>query len=255
MSGTDEITASIEDYLLSLADSLQDAQQLLSQRQIASLPGQPALAYQLPKLEFELKIALNVEKKSANIVGDRLYLPIGATPDVLPPITDKKLVSQPGGAALHEHNVSTIKGAFVAVPVKGARPNYVTDLIKTESLRGGSAYLMTFKVTVQDRNQAATDLRIEANIEKERLLEFNGDLVNRVASDRGADIQSAVSILSEWFTISDAIVETDELGEANFEVSLEVEKVRSLYTGTLTLPLFILVGGTGQHFLLPFEIS
>ena len=255
MSGTDEITASIEDYLLSLADSLQDAQQLLSQRQVSSLPGQPALTYQLPKLDFELKIALNIEQKNPNIIGDTLYLPLGASPTALPPITNKKLVSQAG--TLHEHNVSTIKGSFVAVPVKQNLPSYEIEL--TEALGGGTQYSLTFLARQTNDGQVVSNVQFEINIEKERIANFNRDLLDTLINlDISGEKTEAehVSEVANWFSLSESILLTNDQGQVQLDITLMPEDIDTSFSGVeITLPLYVLVGGNSQRFILPFTVA
>ncbi|GLS24363.1 hypothetical protein [Marinibactrum halimedae] len=252
MSSTNEITASIEDYLLSLADSLQDAQQQLSQRQVASLPGQPAMAYQLPKLDFQLKIALNMEQQDANIVGDTLFLPIGDSPSVLPPVTNKKLVSQSG--TLHEYNVSTISGSFVAVPVKEVQQAYVIQL--NHAVAGNMRYELTFLINRQNNLEPVERLGVEVNVEKERLKNFNEGLFEQLQSLQDKTELELASEISRWFSFSDTTLISDSSGEVSFGVSLIIPPDLSkevLSSGDIQLPLVVSVRGNNQRFILPFS--
>ena len=54
------LTGSIDDYLLGLADGIQKAQRQLSQMAITLQPGEAAVTYQIPRVEFELKMSLEV---------------------------------------------------------------------------------------------------------------------------------------------------------------------------------------------------
>ena len=52
----DLIETTLDDYLLALADGIQQAQRQLDQVTVAGRPGQPATGYHLPRVEFELKM-------------------------------------------------------------------------------------------------------------------------------------------------------------------------------------------------------
>jgi len=55
------VTAPIDDYLLSIADSLHRVQLQLNQNKVLSVDGKSYTTYQLPKLEFELKMSIEMD--------------------------------------------------------------------------------------------------------------------------------------------------------------------------------------------------
>ena len=110
--GADEstqfLTGSIDDYLLGLADGLQKAQRQLSQMALIIQPGEAAVTYQIPRLEFELKMSLEVVTPAEGASGGALL---------------RFRPASPGRTGTSTSDVaSTIRGAFVAVPVHAGKP-------------------------------------------------------------------------------------------------------------------------------------
>ncbi|MFN8466289.1 MAG: hypothetical protein U0X20_12100 [Caldilineaceae bacterium] len=104
------LTGSIDDYLLGLADGIQKAQRQLSQMAITLQPGEAAVTYQIPRVEFELKMSLEVATPADDKGGGGAQLRFRpASP------------ARAGGTSTSDV-ASTIRGAFVAVPVHGGKP-------------------------------------------------------------------------------------------------------------------------------------
>jgi hypothetical protein len=106
----DNLTASIDDYLLALADGIHQAQLQLSQMRIPAQPGQPAVMYQLPRVDFELKMSFEVSH-SQKRQGQSSNLALAARP-----------VNQSQSKNSAAEAASVLKGSFVAVPVDGGKP-------------------------------------------------------------------------------------------------------------------------------------
>src|SRR3954453_16837885 len=68
------LTGSIDDYLLGLADGIQKAQRQLSQMAITIQPGEAAVTYQIPRVEFELKMSLEVASPTDSAGGNSALL-------------------------------------------------------------------------------------------------------------------------------------------------------------------------------------
>src|SRR5574337_911629 len=64
------ISTSVDEYLISLANSINHAQRYISQLRVTGQDGQPSVTYQLPRVEFELKLLFQL---------DRRHPPSGAT--------------------------------------------------------------------------------------------------------------------------------------------------------------------------------
>jgi hypothetical protein len=161
-SGPDEnarfLTGSIDDYLLGLATGIQKAQQQLSQQAVTIRPGEAAVTYQIPRVEFELKMSLEVVSP-ADSGGD------GATLLRFRPASPAR-----GGVGATTSDVaSTIRGAFVAVPVHGGKPP--PDIRIT--LRRISAG--TYEIAVRVASAAGERLagvEVQFNVDRERSREL-----------------------------------------------------------------------------------
>lgn len=114
------INTSVDEYLISLANSINHAQRYISQLRVAGEDGQPSVTYQLPRVEFELKLLFQL---------DRRHPPSGHTQrDMARGEGTAYLGARPLGLEAGEMDsdtaaaASTIKGSFVAVPVHGGTP-------------------------------------------------------------------------------------------------------------------------------------
>jgi hypothetical protein len=105
----EEIAASVEDYLVGLASSLQQAQRQLSELTVLGDADRPSITYQLPKLDFELRLALEVSTQESGGSGGGLAL-------------RGRLVNPSGSRSSSSESASVIRGSFVAVPTSGGRP-------------------------------------------------------------------------------------------------------------------------------------
>jgi hypothetical protein len=114
------INTSVDEYLISLANSINQAQRYISQLRVAGQDGQPAVTYQLPRVEFELKLLFQLDRRhppsghtQRNVARGEGSAYLEARPLAL---DDAEMDSDTAAAA------STIKGSFVAVPVHGGAP-------------------------------------------------------------------------------------------------------------------------------------
>ncbi|HTV17050.1 MAG TPA: hypothetical protein VMG12_00225 [Polyangiaceae bacterium] len=116
-----EAFSTLDDFLLSLADGVSHAQQQLS-RSAALATGGQRITYQLPRVDFELKMNLRVVEDQALSLRYRDQRTLRAN--------DKHLLFKPLAA---EEAASTleiaavIKGAFLAVPANNGLPGPVLD--------------------------------------------------------------------------------------------------------------------------------
>lgn len=111
MPNIDKTTTSpIENYLLTLAHSLQHVQQQLNSAKVLADDGMSYTSYQLPKLEFELKMAIELEETTEE--GQQKSL-LKAVPVNITSTTKKNQSTT---------EASTIKGMFVAVPGNLGKP-------------------------------------------------------------------------------------------------------------------------------------
>lgn len=107
----EDFAASIEDYLVGLAASLQHAQRQLSELPVVGDGSRPSVTYQLPKLDFELKLSLEVTEDSSR-----------STPSGSGVALRGRLLNAVGSRSQAAEAASTIKGSFIAVPLSGGTP-------------------------------------------------------------------------------------------------------------------------------------
>lgn len=103
MSDVNRISGSVEDFVIGMADSLASAQRRLAE-QIVWLPNGQTVIYQVPRLEFELKVGFDFQAVESQAGGGGLRL------RALP-----ASAMQRSGAEMS----STIRGSFVAIPLTG----------------------------------------------------------------------------------------------------------------------------------------
>ena len=105
----EDFSASIEDYLVGLAASLQYAQRQLNEFSTPGDGSRPSVSYQLPKLDFELKLALELTQESTSSSGSGVSM-------------RARLLNATGSRTQLAEAASVIKGSFVAVPFSGGKP-------------------------------------------------------------------------------------------------------------------------------------
>ena len=147
----DEISDSLDDYLVSLADGLAEAQLRLDD--MAAVSGPEGIRYQIPKLEFDLKVDFSLQVNTEESGEPVKRFLIKAKNDSSTSTNSKQSVT------------STLSGSFVAVPVNQGTPAHV---IETELIRK-SAKEVLLNVYVNHANgEPAADVEVEVNIDRER---------------------------------------------------------------------------------------
>lgn len=109
--------ATIDDYLVSIAEGVTQAQQRLNELQGGATGGQPGLQYHIPRLDFELRMTLDLHKQPAR---PSIATAGSSAPARLP--LYKTLRVQAVRSSAQSSLASVIKGSFVAVPANGGRP-------------------------------------------------------------------------------------------------------------------------------------
>ncbi|MCP4665445.1 MAG: hypothetical protein GY849_03685 [Deltaproteobacteria bacterium] len=158
----DMVSGAIEDYLLSLADSLQQAQRQLSLMKLPAQPGQPSITYQIPKLDFEFKMSMEMSKSTQK--GEDGKEPAMA------------LRARPAGQqdsssqSTSVEAASTIRGSFVAVPSEGGKPPPVI----TVSLKRISARLQGINVHIRTAvNEDLAGIDVHFNVDRDLSSKLN----------------------------------------------------------------------------------
>jgi hypothetical protein len=142
---------SIDDFLISLAEGVAQAQAHLNEMPVPDASGAPAFVYHLPKVEFELKLQITTTKKGGR--SPRLL-------KVFAPTSDEQATAS-----------SLLRGALVAAPVHNGRPPTVMSLSVDESTSGG----LWVRVALGNAlGESLEGVNVELNIDRERSAELNG---------------------------------------------------------------------------------
>ncbi len=158
---TSILTASIDDYLIALADGVSRAQRQLARVSIDVQAGQPALSYQLPRVDFEFKMVfeLGSAAQAADLTEGKAIR--------------KQLQVRPinaGAARASASIASTISGSLVAVPAEGGRP---PPVVKSSYLKMGDRSF-ELRVSVQTlTGEPIPGVEVEFNVDRELTRQLN----------------------------------------------------------------------------------
>jgi len=121
---------------------------------VAGPAGQPTVAYQIPKVEFELKLNLSLQTSVAQAqdgASGRSRLLWRA--------------ARPADGQLSAEATSTVRGSFVAVPVSGGRP---PPRLRTAFARRDSGQV-EIRIEIRDGlGDPVPGVEVQCNIERER---------------------------------------------------------------------------------------
>ena len=179
------LTASIDDYLLALADGIYQAQRQLSQVAIDLQPGQPPVTYQLPKVDFEFKMSFELAKKVETQESSSASLSqSGGVLRVRP--ADTQTTTSGGSRA---EVASQIKGSFVAVPARGGKPVPVVRST-VERLTGRRYQLDVFASTTA--GEVMSGVEVQFNIDREMSTQLNQANSLNIELKEGSVLSSGV---------------------------------------------------------------
>ena len=165
------LTAGIDDFLLAIARGLRDAQSELHRLDVET--GGATVSYHLPKVEFELKMTVQLTQPKKTTLGTTKKLLSGI---LIRPIA-------PGASTVGE-SVSTIRGSFIAVPANNGVPaTLVRTTIRAQS-RGEAVVAIE---SVSALGERVPDVRVELNVDRDASRRPDG---SRIAAT--TDVRSAV---------------------------------------------------------------
>ena len=154
---TQFLTGSIDDYLLGLADGIQKAQRQLAQMSVTLQAGESPVSYQIPRVDFELKMSLEVASPADGAEA--------GTSSML-----RFRPASPGrGSGVTAEASSVIRGSFVAVPMNAGKP---PPAIRTSLKRVTDG---NFEVSVQVASAAGellSGVDVQFNVDRERSREL-----------------------------------------------------------------------------------
>lgn len=158
----DLLETTLDNYLLALAQGIQEAQRHLDTVEVPGRPGQPATGYHLPRVEFELKMQFAMRGEQPGEDGQNKSASRGQL--LLRP------ASKPTSESFSGEAISTIRGAFVAVPVTGGR---AASVLRCSLVRRGprEVALIAFVADALGNSQAGAP--IQANVDRERSAELS----------------------------------------------------------------------------------
>ncbi len=221
MAEEEFLTASIDDYLLSLAESVCQAQRQLSQMRIPGQFGQSATMYQLPRVDFELKMSFEVTQSDAP--GDSSMMgPQGGRPGADKPVA---LRARPAGGQnkgardTSAEAASIIKGSFVAVPAQGGKP---PPMIRT-FLERLSRHELKIRVEVRSAvGEVLKDVEVQFNVDRDLSRRLNE--ADSIAGPRkGTDLlYSMVRTDGEGNALNILKVDPNELNGARAAVVIDL---------------------------------
>jgi hypothetical protein len=160
---TDEelVNTSIDEYLISLANSVNHAQRYIAQLRVSGSDGQPTITYQLPRVDFELKMQFQVVRTpppSRAVQRDIAKAEGGGFLEARP------LALQSNDEDATKAQVaSTIKGSFLAVPVHGGAPaplieiTWSPELGGTQATRQGDTVVAVYRIALTARTAGSGD--------------------------------------------------------------------------------------------------
>lgn len=197
-----ELFGTLDEYLISLADGLAQAQEELGQLASAGAPGRQ-FTYYVPKLEFELRMDIVVETTTTSTSS-----PVPGKVLKMRPVRAVDVATTEATTGI----VSVIRGSFVAVPANEGLPALMLEAHVARSATGVP------EVVARVRNAAGEPLpRLE--------VEFN--------LDRAATKQLSGQAPLPETDVTRAVVATDAAGEAR--TSLKIGKGELAKTLVLTV--------------------
>ena len=188
MSNSEFVSETLEQLLVSLADSLKDAQEILNDSSGVDRFGRPVPRYQLPYLDFDLKVDLETSQDTDGNPFLRLR-PLGLT-------KNESTVSEIS---------SSISGRFVAIPPGEGLP---IPLIELKSRRKGNSRTHILEVNVMNTaGEVIPGVAVELNFDVPA-----SQALSAAGRAQPPSLHSA--------KLADAILITDEQGYASTELTI-----------------------------------
>lgn len=206
MADATDAFSTIDDFLLSLGEGVSHAQAELARAGVSGPPGAEVL-YQLPRVEFELKMNLTVVQDRALSQRYRYLRAIRSNDKHLlfKPLTNEEASSTLEIAA-------TVKGAFIAVPANNGLPAPVMRTLVDPS----DPRAPRVSITVSNAaGEPMSGVEVQLNVDREESVALNQAAGVRfaVAADTGFD---------------QAVLVTDASGTAQTVLRIDVGQPKGL---------------------------
>lgn len=217
MSSNEPQGGGLEELLTGLATGVMHAQRKLSQTSVVLQAGDAPITYQIPRVDFELKVALNVAAK-----GDEAG--------------SSALSFRPGKGGRGGEPNSVIRGAFVATPVRGGKP---PPVVKIKHERSSSRRYSIIVDVTEVSGEPQRGVEVQFNIDEELSLRLSQQALIGVpeqpigafdsATFEGASFAAPVLRgLQAGTKFWDGLVETDGEGSAVGVLEIDSEEPAEL---------------------------
>lgn len=205
---TEMLTGTIDDYLLGLADGLQKAQAQLSQVSLVVQKDEAPITYQIPRLDFELKLSFEITQSEHGESTKQLRF---------------RTVSPGSSRQSTTEATSTIKGTLVAVPRTAGTP---LPAITTTLERVSKNKLLVSVSTVTAAGEVMVGVAVHFNVDRAR----SRDLTKRLSKfytkedlEKGGELVPNPSPL-DGTKFHDGVVETGANGIAVGELAIDPDE-------------------------------
>lgn len=202
------LTGSIDDYLLGLADGVEKAQRQLSRVSLELNAGEAPVMYQIPRVEFELKLSLEMVSAEDGSGATLQFRPAG----------------QGGSRQTTTEASSTLRGSLVAVPRLGGKPRPVLGT----TLRRIDPEAWRWQVRVKlatAAGEALSGVKVQFNTDRERSRELTDKLVSLP--------EGSSSALSSQTKFSSGVVTTDGHGVASATLEADASEPKGRYVAAV----------------------
>lgn len=203
-------TFALQDILSGIADGLNSAQENLNNAQPYDAFGRPNTIYQLPYLDFSLRVttsSVSSPQHSKKMAFGRLPMQtcyFNINPLASPDSAEKEIIS-------------TISGRFVASPSNDNGPQRILELEEGKISKNDNAYDVNIKVICKD---------VMGEVYKGVKVEFNFDLeASNLLTDK---------VITKTPVLNSGIVETEEDGAADVVLTIPKDEFEASITFVIT---------------------
>ncbi|MCA9697094.1 MAG: hypothetical protein KC431_06195 [Myxococcales bacterium] len=199
------MTGTIDDYLLGLAEGVEKAQRQLSQVSLELNAGDAPIMYQIPRVDFELKLSLEMVTADDGMSAKLQFRPAS------------------GGGGSRQTTTeasSTLRGSLVAVPRLGGKPRPV---LRT-TLRRIDPKTWRWQIRVEAATaagEALAGVNIQFNVDREK---------SRELTEKLASLPEETSLaLSSNTRFSAGVATTDSRGVASVTLEADMGEPKGSY--------------------------
>lgn len=193
---TEGVALSLNEILLSISDSLNQAQNQLNNMAPYDEYGRPNTMYQLPYLDFNLQVTSEIESKTET-TSDTSSMPVTPTNSKYDMVFKPIPSSTTNSSGQKSEMVSTISGRFVAIaPNQGAPQVYLECNYATPVLKNGKFEVELEVLLANTAGETIVGSNIEFNYD-----ESSSNSLNPIAAqiplidvaERQTDLQGKVT--------------------------------------------------------------